>query len=283
MPSGIEVVVATTIARSTPLALAAMGGYTSERSGIINIGLEGKMLSGACAMALITAKSGNPWVGAVAGVAIAVVLSLFHWLCTQVYKIDQIISGMAVNLIAMGGTKFCIDRFMPKDAASVSRLPEGLFYALAIGLPILLGLYVRKTRQGLRILASGSDPEKARLMGISPIKVRFGTLIATGVFCGLAGVMILNNVGVYTDNMTAGRGYIALAALILGGWRPVAALLACLLFGVSEAVQLQLQGVPIGGIEIVPEVWNCLPYFVTIIALAGFLGRTKAPSGLGRL
>jgi len=206
MPSGIEVILATTIARCTPLALAAMGGYTSERSGVINIGLEGKMLAGACAMAVITTRASNPWVGMAAGIAAAVVLSLFHWLCTQFYKIDQIISGMAVNLIALGGTKFCVDKFLPTDSGAIKRLPEGLFYAAAILLPVMLYYYSARTRGGLRLLASGSDPDKARLMGVEPVRVRFGALLATGVFAGLAGVMILNNVGGYTDNMTARRG-----------------------------------------------------------------------------
>jgi ABC-type uncharacterized transport system permease subunit len=153
---------------------------------------------------------------------------------------------------------------------------------LALVLPALLYGYLRMSRAGLRLLAVGSDPEKARLMGVRPLRVRLIALVATGMFTGLAGAFIVSNVGRFTNDMTAGRGYIALAALILGGWRPLPTLIACIGFALFEAVQLQLQGTELMGAKIPSEAWQALPYLVTVIALAGFLGKSRAPQGLGK-
>lgn len=270
-----------TIALSTPLILAAMGGFTSERSGVINIGLEGMMLMSCCVTALVSATHG-PYVGALAGVLSAIVMSLLHWLITQYYRVDHVISGMAVNAIAAGGTNFLFGKFADPSASTVPGLPTVWFKVAAFALPFLLWLYVRRFRGGLRLMAVGSDPDKARLMGVRPVLVRFAALTATGVFTGLGGAMLVADTGVFTDNMTAGRGYIALAALILGGWRPAPAFLACVAFGFFSALRLQLQGTRLAGAEIPTEVWAALPYLVTVVALAGFLGRSRTPAGLGK-
>ncbi len=271
-----------TVALSTPLILAAMGGFTSERGGVINIGLEGMMLMAACADALASPKFG-PVGGLLIGIFAAVCISLLHWLVTQIYKIDHVISGMALNAIAAGGTNFMHLKFTDEaHKGSVPNFPTWVFYILAFVIPIVLWGYVRQTRGGLRLLAVGSDPDKARLMGVQPMRVRFFGLLATGVLTGIAGVELVAYTGVFTDNMTAGRGYIALAALILGGWRPLPALGACLAFGFFSALQVQLQGTPVFGISIPAEMWAALPYLVTIVALAGFLGKNRTPAGLGR-
>ncbi len=147
---------------------------------------------------------------------------------------------------------------------------------------LFVAWYLKFGRGGLRLLAVGNDPDKSRQMGLSPVKIRYAALGATGILAGLSGALIVSNPESFTTEMTAGRGYIALAALILGGWKPWRTLGACVLFGAFEAIQLYLQGTNILGADLPTEVWTALPYVVTIIALAGFLGQNKAPAGLGK-
>ncbi len=260
----------------------AMAGYASERSGIINIGLEGKMLTACFACAAFA-----PQFGAYGGVGMAIVIgiaiSLLHWALTQVYRIDHIISGMAINLLASGGTSFLeASGFAKTTLSDGQRLPLPLFYVVALISPILFYVIANKTRFGLRHKSVGSDPDKARLLGIDPQRIRFFALILTGVFSGLAGSLLVSETSTFTKDMTSGRGYIALAALILGGWRPVPAALSCLLFGLATAVQIKLSGKPLFGLEIPSEIWKMLPYIVTLLALAGLLGRNRTPAGLGK-
>lgn len=271
-----------TIILGAPLILAAIGGYFSERSGVINIGLEGKMLIATIVVWLVTIASGSPVVGVAAGIGASVLFSIFHWVLTQRYSIDPIVSGMAINAIAFGAANFLDKKFTNPDQATFPKLPLEFFWGFALILPVLVWWYVRKTKGGLRMLAVGSDPDKARQMGVFPQRIRLVSLVATGVLCGLAGALIVSNAGSYVDNMTAGRGFIALAALILGGWRPLPTLLACIAFGFFYQLQIQLQGVSLMGIEAPRELWLCLPYLATLIALAGLLGRNRTPAGLGK-
>lgn len=285
-----------TITLATPYILAALGGLTSERSGIVNLCLEGKMLIAACVTALAADAFQNAWLGVGFGVGSAILVSLLHWLLTQKFAIDHIISGMAINLLAIGGSNYLFGAFANRDSesgipilptfvvklGSLGNFTVSIYLILAFLLPIAAYFYIKGTRGGLRLFAVGNDPDKARLMGVRPLKVRLIALIATGVFTGLAGAQIISNVGRFTDNMTAGRGYIALAALILGGWRPIPTLVACIAFALFEAVQLQLQGTELMGAKIPSEAWQALPYLVTVIALAGFLGKSRAPQGLGK-
>jgi simple sugar transport system permease protein len=168
------------------------------------------------------------------------------------------------------------------SSEKVPVFPNPLYWTLALLSATAISVYLARTRGGLRLLAVGNDPDKSRQMGVDPVKVRYLALIGTGVLAGLGGVLILSNAQSFSDNMVAGRGFIALAALILGGWRPWPTLAACLLFGAFFALQLQLKGTPILGADVPTAAWTALPYAVTIIALAGFLGRSKAPSGLGK-
>jgi simple sugar transport system permease protein len=266
---------------AAPLILAAMGGYTSERGGVINIGLEGMMLMSACVTALAGPKFG-PVGGLAMGIGASLCMAMLHWLMTQIYRIDHVISGMAINAIAAGGTNYLYGKLADPSASNAPHLPVAFFTVVAIGIPFGLWAYSSYTRGGLRLLAVGSDPDKSRLMGVQPLRVRLFGLIATGIFTGLAGSQLIAYTPSFTDNMTAGRGYIALAALIVGGWRPVPALLACLAFGLFSALQVQLQGTPVLGIQIPSEAWASLPYAVTIVALAGFLGRNRTPAGIGK-
>jgi len=271
-----------TILFSTPLILAAMGGYTSERGGVVNIGLEGMMLMAACVGAIASVRFG-PVGEVVGGIIAATIMSSLHWLATQIYHIDHVISGMALNAIAAGATNFLYLKLSdPAHGSDLPHIPITIFCITAFVIPFLIWLYSRQTRGGLRLLSVGSDPDKARLMGIQPVRVRFFGLLATGVLTGLAGVELVAYTGVFTDNMTSGRGYIALAALILGGWRPIPAFLACFAFGFFSALRLQLQGTPLFGAQLPSQLWAALPYIVTVIALAGLLGRNRTPAGLGK-
>lgn len=279
----VEALTLAVVLPTVPLLLAALGGYLSEKSGVVNIALEGMMLASSCGVALATLRTGSPFIGLAAGLSISMILGGVHWLLTQIYRIDAIISGMGLNAVVLGGCNYLSQKLiLPTDSDKIATLPISLYIVLAVLLPLFLMLYSRQTRGGLWLQAAGSDPEKARLAGLNVARIRFFALLCSGLFCGLSGAFIVSNSGRYVDNMTAGRGYIALAALIVGGWRPIPAALACLIFGTLDAVQLQLQGQGVGS-AIPPELWMCLPYAATVIAMAGLMGRNKAPAGLGKL
>lgn len=278
----IETLLMGTLVLSAPLAFAAMGGLASERSGVINIGLEGKMLIATVVVALVSFATKSPVMGLLAGMAASVALSLVHWLLTQKYAIDHVVSGMAINAIAFGAANFLDKKFKVADQVEFPRLPLPVYWVFGLLLPVAIWFYLRQTRGGLRLLAVGNDPDKARQMGVSPSAIRFLALVGTGIFCGLAGALIVTNSGSYNDGMTAGRGFIALAALIVGGWRPLPTLIACLFFAMLTQLKIQLQNVPIAGVQVPDWIWHSLPYAATIIVLAGFLGRDRTPAGLGK-
>jgi simple sugar transport system permease protein len=268
---------------SAPLLLAALGGLMSERSGVVNIGLEGKMLGAAGSAAIAGALSGSPVIGLLAGLIAAILISLFHWLLTQRFGIDHIVSGMGLNLLALGGTSYATKAAVTPDKLSnIPKFPIQFYWVVAALSLIIIWLYIRNFRGGLRLFAVGEDPDKSRTMGLNPVAIRCVALVACGLLCGLSGVLILSNSGGFTDNMTAGRGYIALAALIIGGWRPWPAAIAAILFGLVMALQLQLQSVPIFGQPLPSQLWAALPYIATLIVLTGLVGKSKPPAGLGR-
>jgi simple sugar transport system permease protein len=264
---------------ATPLVFAVLGGYFSERSGVINIGLEGMMLSSACATALVGVHHG-PLAGLAAGILVATLLSLLHWVATQIYRIDHVISGMAVNAIAAGATNFANGKFA--TGSSTATFSEVPFQIGALGIAVAVALMAVKTRFGLRLTAVGADPGKARLAGIDPPLTRLWALLATGILTGLAGSYLVTETGVFTDNMTAGKGYIALAALILAGWRPLPSVAAALAFGLMSGISLKLQGQSIGPVNLPEQFWTAAPYIITVIALAGFGARQRTPAGLGK-
>ena len=271
------------ITLSTPLVLAALGGYLSERGGVVNIALEGNMVVATVFGALASVASGNPIVGLAAAIGAACVLSLVHFALTQVFRVEQVISGMACNLLALGVANITDRLSSISGGHKVVGLPVQAFVVAALVIPFVLDLASNHTRFGVRLLASGGDPDKARQMGVEPLKVRLAALLGTGALCGLAGAFMISNVGIYTEGMTANRGYIALAALIVGGWKPVRALVACLVFGFFEALQVQMQGVPLLGMQLPREVWLSLPYLATVAALASFMMKGRAPAGLGKV
>jgi len=266
-----------------PLILAALAGLLSERSGVMNIALEGKMISSCCAVALVGMKTGNAVLALLAGVLVATLMSLLHGVLTQSYRVDHIVSGMALNALALGGTRVLYGLWAdPNFSGEVPQLPMPLYLVIALAAPFALHLYVRQTRGGVHLWAVGNDPDKAREAGLNPVTVRYLSLIMTGVLCGIAGAMILTKSGRYNDGMTAGKGFIALAALIVGGWRPLPALTACLAFALAETAQIQFQGGKSFLSMIPAEYWNTLPFLLTILALAFLGGKSKAPSGLGK-
>lgn len=268
---------------AAPLILAALAGMMSERAGVMNIALEGKMLGSCCTVAIVAANTNNAVLGLLAGVAVAIALSLIHGVLTQAYRVDHIISGMALNLIAAGGTRVLFAKLgQGNRSGEVPVLPYGVYIGLALVLPLVFAVWVHYTRGGLRLWAVGNDPDKAREAGLSPVQIRYAALVMTGLLCGIAGALVLTKTGRYSDGMTSGRGYIALAALIVGGWRPLHALAACLAFAIAETTQIQLQGGQGFLSQIEPQYWNTFPYFLTILALAVLGAKAKAPSGLGK-
>jgi simple sugar transport system permease protein len=267
------------IAFSAPLILAAIGGLYSERSGVINIALEGKMLSAACASALIAAASGNAILGLLAGIIAATVMSLGHYVLTQIYRLDHIISGMGLNAIALGATGLTAKSLKSIADQEMPILPLPVYYIAAIVAVTATWFMLTNTTPGLRLLAVGSDPEKSRQAGLKPKTIRWQALLMTGLLCGLAGTLIASNAGRFSSEMTAGRGYIALAALILGGWRPWPTLAAAAAFGFFSSLQLMLQGT---ASAIPSEFWQSLPYLVALLAIALLPGKKLEPQGLGR-
>ncbi|MEQ1823675.1 MAG: ABC transporter permease [Fimbriimonadaceae bacterium] len=271
-----------TIGLSAPLILAAMGGLVSERSGIINIALEGKMLIAAVAVWLIGVNTGNPFLGLAAGIGAASLLSVFHWILTQRFAVDHVVSGMAINALAFGGSNFLDKKYTNPSQVNFAKFDSWLYWIVAIGLPVVIWIYLARTRGGLRLMAVGNDPDKSRQMGLFPQRIRLFSLVGTGVFCGIAGSLIVSYAGSFNDGMTSGKGFIALAALIVGGWRPMPALIACLVFGMLNQLQIQFQGVPVAGVMVPNWVWLSLPYLATVVALAGFMGKDRTPKGLGK-
>ncbi len=268
---------------AAPIILASLGGLASERSGVMNIALEGKMLAAAAAAAFVGSATGSIAAALFAGVAAALILSIVHWALTQAIQMDHIISGMAINALALGGTSFA--RELANESGPLKSPPgfqPWLLAAAALLIAACGPFLLSRTRAGLALRAVGEDPDRARESGLRPPLVRLAALAICGALCGLSGGFIALNSGVFVDGMTDGRGYIALAALILGRWRPLAAAGAGLVFGILESLQLAMQGRALGGVQLPSEAWQALPYLVGLLALAGILGYHRGPAGMGR-
>jgi len=291
--------IASTIRLATPLVLAALGGLFSERSGVINIALEGKMLAGAFTAAAVTyaadARFGmgnaSPWVGLLAGMIAGLFIAAIYAVSCIRFKADQVVSGAAINILMLGIPGFLSGAFflssgstpqIPKDHL----LPQSpvVIAVTVIALVIAIWYVVYKTPFGLRLRSVGENPEAADAAGVSVAKIRYSGVLLAGVLAGLGGAYLsIGQSSLFTRNMTAGRGFIALAALIFGKWRPVQTLLACLLFGFTEAVSIQMQGVfklPSGD-DIPVQFIQMVPYVLTIVVLAGFIGSSRPPRALG--
>jgi simple sugar transport system permease protein len=293
---------AATARGATPLVLAALGGLCSERSGVIDIGLEGKMLVSAFAAAAAAAVTGSAWTGLAAGIIASVLVGLAHGFACVTHHGNQVVSGMALN-ITMSGLTAVLGyawfreggqtpllgagaRFAPIALPGVDALAHvpglGLVYVAAIAVPIVAWLIYR-TRFGLRLRAVGENPAAVDTAGISVSLTRYRAIAMSGVLCGLAGAYLsIAHHASFIRDMTAGKGYLALAALIFGQWRPVPTLGACLLFAFADAVQARLQGTPLPLVGVVPvQLIQAIPYVLTVCLLAGFVGRAVAPRAIG--
>jgi simple sugar transport system permease protein len=303
-----------TLRVAAPLVLAALGGLFAERSGVVDIGIEGKMLSAAFAAAATAAATGSAWLGLVAAVIASVAVAMVHGFACVTHAGNQVVSGMALNIVASGLTAVLGNawfqrggqtpqltgegRFGPIDLPLATALADApvigalyseivsghnvLVYAAAAAVPAV-GWLVYRTRFGLRLRAVGENPAAVDTAGISVAAMRYRALAIGGVLCGLSGayLSIAHNAAFIRD-MSAGKGYLALAALIFGKWRPVPTLAACLLFAFADAVQVRLQGTALPVVGVVPvQFIQATPYVLTVLLLAGFVGRAIAPKAIG--
>lgn len=269
-----------------PYALAAMGGVLSERSGVVNIALEGILLMGAFGAAVGAYDTGGSVVVAVCyGVAAGVATAALYALAVVTFRADQIVSGVAINMLAYGVTPYLLKVFYNSSSNSPpiqgfgGRLFTNPVFWLALALVVVVQVVVTRTRWGLRVRAVGDNPEAAHTLGLSVTVIRWTAVLAAGALAGLGGAWLALSGSGFVAEMSAGRGYIALAAVIMGSWRPVWACAASLLFGFAEAVEVNLQMFDLG---IPNELTQAFPYVLTMITLAGFIGRSRAPGSLGR-
>lgn len=303
-----------TIRVAAPLILASMAGLFSERSGVIDIGLEGKMLAGAFAAAAAAYVTGNAWIGLLAAMAVSTALALLHGFACITHRGNQVVSGVAINVLVAGltivlgiawfsqggqtpslpaGARFqsiawpLADtlRAVPVAGTIYAEIISGhniLVYVALLSVPFTWWV-VYRTRFGLRLRAVGESPSAVDTAGISVEFLRYRALLFAGALCGIAGAYLSTaQSAAFVRDMTAGKGYIALAALIFGKWKPAPALLACLLFGFLDAMATRLQGVEIPGIGQAPvALIQALPYALTVILLAGFIGKAIAPKAIG--
>ena len=282
-----------TLRIAIPYLFAAAGGVASERAGLIGLTLEGYMLTGAFCAALGSYYGGTPWLGVIAGAAGAIALALLYAVSAIRFRADQVVVGIAVNLLAIGATRFFL-RLAFDSSSNSPRVPgfgverSGSGFGALASMPLFwLGLLVipflawliYRTPFGLRVRAVGEHPVAARSVGVPVTRVRYLAVVLSGLFAGLGGVYLALDQHQFTDQMTAGRGFIALAATIFGRWDPIRAGIACLLFAAAETFQIQLQGA-----QLIPSQFvEMIPYVLTIVALAGLVGRAVPPAALGKV
>ncbi|HVJ42612.1 MAG TPA: ABC transporter permease [Dongiaceae bacterium] len=303
-----------TLRLATPLIFCAMAGLISERSGIVDIGLEGKMLAGAFAAAAVAALTSSAWAGLGAAIVVSVIMALIHGYACITQRGNQVVSGVAVNILASGLTIVVGTALFDQGGQTPSLSKESRFHALnwpgadsIKDVPVIGPLYadllsghnllvyiallavpfthwlVNETRFGLRLRAVGEKPEAVDTAGISVAWLRYRAVLLCGLLTGFAGAYLstAQNAG-FTRDMTAGQGFIALAAMIFGKWRPLPTLGACLLFGLLDAMAIRLQGVKMfGTIQVPVQLVQALPYILTVLLLAGFIGKAVAPKASG--
>jgi simple sugar transport system permease protein len=304
-----------TIRLATPLLLACLAGLYSERAGIFDIGLEGKMLAAAMLSGAVAATSGSVWIGLLAGIGASMTLAAIHGIASITFRGNQLISGVAINFLASGmtvlmaqtwfgqggrtppiaaedGTRFAelalpladTLRPVPLLGPVYADLISGhsiLVYAAFAAVPATWWLLYR-TRFGLRLRAVGENPAAVDTAGVSVVGLRFAAVGICGLLCGIAGAYLATSLAAgFGREMTAGKGFIALAALIFAKWRPVAALWACLLFGLLEAIAIRYQNIDLGVIVLPVQFTQALPYILTVVILAGFVGKAIPPRAGG--
>ncbi|MCG7520154.1 ABC transporter permease [Ruegeria sp. Ofav3-42] len=302
-----------TVRLATPLLLACLAGLYSERAGIFDIGLEGKMLMAAFFSAAVAAVTGSVWLGLLAGIASSLVLSGIHGLASITFRGNQLISGVAINFLAAGMTVLVAQSWFQQGGRTPSLFGGGRFVPIEFpfaeslsGVPIFGPIYSEllsghsilvyiaflmvpatwwilfRTRFGLRLRAVGENPAAVDTAGVSVVGLRYAAVAICGVLCGIAGAYLATALQAgFVKDMTAGRGFIALAALIFAKWRPWHAMGACLLFGLLQAIALRFQNIDLGGVVIPVQVMDALPYILTVVILAGFVGKAIPPRAGG--
>lgn len=291
----------TTLQRSVPITFGAMSGIICERAGVVNIAIEGMLLSGAFASAVVASATANPWIGIVAGIVTGGLLAGLLAVLAIRYLVDQIVAGVVINILVVGLTSFLAARvlaklpelndpetFGPSPIPFLSDLPvvgailfrQNLFVYACIVAIVILNFMLFSTRWGLRVRAVGEHPMAADTVGINVFFVRYRNVIIGGMLAGLGGAYFtIGSTGSFQQEMTAGRGFIGLAAMIFGGWAPFGAFLAGIVFGFADALQSRLS---IIGVGLPSQFLQMAPYLITIIVVAGLVGRVRAPAADGR-
>ena len=271
-----------TIRMSTPLALAGLGGVYSERSGVVNIALEGIMLISAFGYVIGTSASGSAWAGLLIGIGFGTAIALVHAIASISFRADQIVSGVAINFLAIGVTEFLNRKATSPRVEGLTHwnLPLIGSYSCLVYLTLLLmvgsHVFLFKTPWGLRLRAAGESTEALNTLGLSRARWQYIGVMASGVLAGLGGCFLASEAHYFTKGITAGRGYVALAAVIFGNWTPYKTAAACLLFGFANALQLESRW------QIPSQLLQCLPYLLTMVVLVGVIGKSKPPVSLGK-
>lgn len=280
---------ASAVRLATPLWICALGAIWAERSGVINIGLEGMMLTGAFWGAAGSFYAGAGW-GILAAIAAGVLLAVLHAVVTVTCRVDQIVSGVAINILAYGLTRFfCFCIFdMAGTSPHISGLPKISFGSgselswlvpLSLLLAVMTWLVLQRTVFGLRLRSVGENPAASDSLGISVVGYRYAGVLLSGAFAGLAGAYLsIEHTGMYIEGMTQGKGFIALAAMIFGNWNPVGAMAAATLFGASEALSFRV----VDSKTVPYQFVRMIPYLFTLAALAGLRGKNRPPAAVGQ-
>lgn len=288
------------VSLAVPITLGAFSGVLSERAGVVNIAIEGMMLMGAMIGSLIGSITSNPWIGLMGAILSGLLLSLIHAVLSIKYKINQVISGTVINIFSAGMTAFISQKYLQTNQALntpplFSRIPipglanipligpmffnTNVFVYIMFILLIVIQVALFSTRWGLRLRSVGEHPRAADTLGINVIKTRYVAVLLSGLVAGLGGAFFtLGSVGRFNEGMTAGKGFIGLAAMIFGNWRPLGAMGAGLIFGFADAIGSKLL---LLGSAIPPQIMAMSPYLITMIVLAGFIGKGQAPAASG--
>ena len=286
-----------TLRMATPLIFAGLGGVFCERAGVVNVGLDGMMTIGAFFAVWVTFITGSPVMGILGAIVAGALMAALHAFLSIQLRADQVISGTAINIFSAALAAFLIPVLFETggQTSTVETLPfisvnvpilgefiNGLnwFVVLALVLVIVSSYILFKTPFGLRIRSVGEHPKAADTLGINVYLTRYMCVILSGALAGLGGAALsIGTVGIYRDGMISGRGFIAIAAMIFGNWKPKGTMFACLLFGFAEAFQIKAQGF---SWSLPTEFYSMLPYLLTMLALAGFVGKTTAPKASGK-
>ena len=270
-----------TLRMATPLGFAALGGIYSERAGIINLALEGMMLMGAFGYVIGTQASGSVWIGLLVGISFGFALALIHAIATVTFHAEQIVTGVGINILALGITEYLLPTTEQVGGLPHWKVPFiGSYSFIVYLLPVLMvasHILLFKTPWGLRLRAAGESTEALAALSLSRAKWQYLGVVLSGILAGIGGCFLASEVHYFTKGMTAGRGYLALAAVIFGNWRPLSGTAACFLFGFATALELANRwNIPV-------QFLNSLPYILTMVVLAGLVGTSRPPASLGKM